>query len=311
LLMDLQRSFLDKRALDFLLSVPISTIKTTTIELITLGAEDIVEEALKKLAMFAVSSAPVFDANKQKLIGALSVLDLAVWIVRTYSASKGDKKHYDWSKVDEEFKTPIHKVLNGVDRFWPVADTESVATLINSYFKWRIHRAPVISGHEIVGHVSQSDVVAFLAKNLNHFEKLANLTLSEMELHSGPVLSVLKSMPLIEAFSNIVETKFTGIAVIDEQGRLVNNISASDLKGITRDTFWKLEMPIEKILGEKAKLPPLTCKPNDTFGDTIKRIADCKVHRIYVVDQQERPTNVITLTTIMKIFSQSGSGCFV
>jgi len=141
-------------------------------------------------------------------------------------------------------------------------------------------------------------------------EGILKKTLKELSLESGPVLSVLKGKPLIEAFSNIVETKFTGLAIIDDEGKLINNISASDLKGVTKETFWKLELPIEKILGDREKLPPLTCKSSDTLADIIQRVSDCRVHRIYVVDSSNHPTNVITLTTILRIFASQGSECF-
>jgi len=212
--------------------------------------------------------------------------------------------------LNKEWNLPIRNLLEfGIEPFWPVPDSESVSTLISSYFKWRIHRCPVISQKKIVGHVSQSDVVAFLAKNLKQLESLTNQTIQDLSLSTGPVLSVRKGEPLIKAFERIVETRFTGLAVIDDQGRLLNNISASDLKGITRESFFKVEMPIEKAID--TKLPPLTCRPQDTLGDVITRLADCRVHRTYVVDGDFHPTNVITLTTIMKLFSAPGTECFV
>jgi len=308
--MDLQKSFLDKKSQDFLNSVKIAAIKKNDVELITLQPNDTVETSLKKLAMNAISSAPVFDPNSQQITGSLSILDLAVFVVRTFSIVQGDKS-YDYAKLDDQFNLPVRQITQIVmDPYWPVNENETVSTLISSYFKWRIHRAPVTCNKQIVGHVSQSDIVAFLANNLKKVEGIVKRTLKELSLDTGPVLSVLKGKPLIEAFSNIVETKFTGLAIIDDQGRLVNNISASDLKGVTKDTFWKLELPIEKILGEREKLPPLTCKSDDTLADVIQRVADCRVHRIYVVDPSNRPTNVITLTTILRIFAPQGSECF-
>jgi len=308
--MDVQSSLLDKKTQDFLNSVKIASIKINEAELITLKPDDTVETSLKKLAMHAISSAPVFDGNFQKIMGSISILDLAVWVVRTFAIAKGDKT-YDYAKLDDSFNTTVRQLTQtGFEPFWPINENESLATLISSYFKWRIHRAPVTADKKIVGHISQSDAVAFLAQNRKYIDSMANKTLKDLSLESGPVLSILKGKPLIDAFTNIVETRFSGLAIIDEQGKLVNNISASDLKGVTKDTFWKLELPIEQILGERQKLPPLTCKPQDTLGDVIQKLVDCRVHRIYVVDSSNHPTNVITLTTILKVFAPKGSECF-
>jgi len=324
-------SHLDKKVRDFLDSVTVASIMKSSHELVTFKPNDTVEEALKKLATFAISGAPVFDQNEQKVLGYISVLDLVVWVVRTFAVSKGDRKDYDWSKLDQQFKMPISEILGehddffshkdlalpltpsseyGLDPFWPVPQDSTLRSLINSYFKWRIHRCPVAEKGKVVGHVSQSDVIRFLANNPKSLEGVLSKKLTDLGLDEGPVTCVLKGKSLIEAFNVMMETKFTGLAIIDEQGRLVQNISASDLKGVTKESFWKLEMPIENIIKEEKKLPVLTCSPKSTLDEVVKKLADCRVHRIYVVDNQNKPRNVITLTSIMKVFSESGSEAF-
>jgi CBS-domain-containing membrane protein len=294
----------------FLESTTVSSITRREGELVTLSPDETVEGALKKLSYHAISSAPIFDPNKQNITGYLSVLDLCVWVVRAFHQAKGDKT-YNWDVVDREFRSPVRGLLDyGIDPVWPVSEDQSLRSLISSCFKWRLHRAPVTSNRQIVGHVSQSDVIAFLAGHLKEIQPLASKTLKELGLQSGPVLSMPESASLVKGFSNIMETKFSGLAVIDAQGKLVNNLSAADLAGITRDTFWKLEKPVKSLFEEKQKLAPLCCKPEATFGEVIKMLADCRVHRVYVVDEQRRPVNVITLTSIMNVLSPFGSECF-
>jgi len=296
-------SFLDLKAESFLKSVPIKSIMKTERELITLSPDDSVEKALKTLSTNAITAAPVFDPYKQRIVGYLSVLDLCVWIVRTYNITKGDKQEIDRGKVDSAFLKPIWNLLDtGMEQYWPINQESSLETLINSYFKWRIHRTPVIDQNKIIGHISQSDVTAFLYNNANQFQKGFSKKLCELGLDTGPILSIPKGRPLIQVFNELLETKFTGLAILDEQGRLYNNISASDLKGITKETFFNLETPIEQIIRGKKKLPPVTCTKDDTIENVIKIMVDYKVHRIYVVDDKQRPTNVITHTTIMKLF---------
>jgi len=309
--MDLPLSPLDKKSSDFLDSISVASIKRGERELITLSPNETVEQVIEKLAIHNISSAPIFDGYKQNIVGSISVLDLAFWIVRTFSEAKGDRPKYDWKTVDREFRTPVRDIAEfAVDPFWPVPEELSLKSLVSSYFKWRIHRSPVTAHKKISGHVSQSDVVSFLAGHLHEMGTIVDKTLVDLELHSGPVLSILKGKSLIDAFSTIVENKFTGLAVIDEEGKLVNHFSASDLKGLTKDTFWKLELPLEKMFEGQKKLPPLQCRPEATFGEVIKKLSDCRVHRIYVVDEENRPVNVITLTTIMRVLSPLDSGCF-
>jgi len=296
------------RAKTLLNSVTVSSIKKLQEDVVTLCPNDSIEHALKKLSDWSISSAPVFDPNQQKIIGALSVLDLVVWVVRTYSTTN-DKKNFFLLK--KEFDRPIRELLQyGVDPFWPVSEDTTLATLINCYFKWRIHRAPVIHGHKFTGHVSQSDVIDFLASHSEALGSIMENTVEELGLSEGPVLSILKGMPLIDVFSNILETRYTGIAIVTATGELYNSISASDLKGITVERFHELEKPIETILKDREKLPPVTCKSETTLGEVIKTLSDYRVHRVFVVNKQGCPTNVITNTTIMKIFSPASSECF-
>jgi CBS domain-containing protein len=302
---------LDRKAREFLNSVNVAAIKRSELELICLAPTDTVEFALKKLSENAISSAPVFDANKQQIIGGVSVLDLTAWLIRTYTLARGDHKELDASKLTQEFNKPLQEIIPyGTDPCWPVTEETPLDVLVNCYFKWRIHKAPVVNDKHITGYVSQSDVVSFLSQHQVPLGPIMNKTLDELGLKEGPVLSVSKGLPLVEAFSNILETKFTGLAITDSDGRLFNNISASDLKGLTKETFGVLEKPIEKFIEEKKKLPPVTCTPDKTLGEVIKQLSDCRIHRIFVIDSQNRPTNVITHTTIMKLFSDN-SECFV
>ena len=114
----------------------------------------------------------------------------------------------------------------------------------------------------------------------------------------------------------------TGVAIVDLNGKLVSNLSASDLKGITESGFFKLEAPIfqvlettpHKVLYQKKfgknlkwliffliKLGTITIQAEDTFSYLLKLFAEKRVHRIYVVDNEGKPTNVITLTTVLKM----------
>jgi len=310
--MDHRSSIVDKKSLEFLSSVKIGAIKISEGELVCLNPEDTIEVALKKLNSHGISSAPVFDSNYQKIFGSISALDLAVWIVRTFSLMQGDKASSDSSKLEPHFQLPIHEVLDyGFCQQLPISEETSIANLISSYFKWRVHQIPVSSNKKITGFVSQSDVATYLANNLNELGPITIKTLKELELDCGPVLAIPAGKPLIDAFAHIVENKFLGLGVIDEKGKLVNNISASDVRGLTKETFWNLELSIEKNINLQNKLPPVTCKAENTFGEVLKKIVDHKVHRIFVVNEDNQPTNVITLTTIMKLLSPKGSECFV
>jgi hypothetical protein len=89
----------------------------------------------------------------------------------------------------------------------------------------------------------------------------------------GNVISISNEATLMKAFSRIVTHNISGLAVINShvtfflvisqsfQGKLVNNISASDLKGISVHSLYKMEIPIhEAFLYQGTKVTCSTFK---------------------------------------------------
>jgi CBS domain-containing protein len=59
---------------------------------------------------------------------------------------------------------------------------------------------------------------------------LSNKKLSEWHALSDNVLFVQESDIAVDAFNMLIEKRVTGLAVVNEVGKLVGSISASDLK---------------------------------------------------------------------------------
>jgi len=77
------------------------------------------------------------------------------------------------------------------------------------------------------------------------------------------------------------------------------------LKGISKETFFRLEYPIHQILLHLGanKRPPVVCSPNTNLNEVIDKFNKSGVHRIYVVDSDNKPLNVITLTDVLNVFT--------
>jgi len=163
---------------------------------------------------------------------------------------------------------------------------------------------------KIVGNVSQMDVIQFLHRNSHQFEKAMKKRLSQVGLDSGSIISATEEEKVIDAFSAIATSSIYGIAIVNKEGVLCGNISATDVKGITYETFWKLELPIKDYLSERRRLPLVVCGPEDTIGEVVRLLAEKRVHRVYVIDDIGKPINVVTLTSIMKVLSPPLSECF-
>jgi len=305
---------LDQKAFEFLQSVSVESIQRRDYELITISPSETALNALKILERNKISSAPIFDEKRQVIVGTISVMDLVVWIVRTYSLSKGDKdpNYFDIGQLTMELNTPVREVINwGLDPFWPVPGADSVLNLINNFLSWRVHRVPVVGeDRHITGSISQSDIVRMLHGAQNVLEALMKKSVKELNLEEGGVVSVLDTEPLIKAFGAIAETQYTGLAVVNSHNKLVGNVSASDLKGLTLDNFHKLNVPIREFLAN-AKKVPIRVKGDALLSEVVAKLAENRIHRVYVVDEEDKLLNVISLTSIMKVFSTNSEDPFL
>jgi len=284
---------------------------TTTRQLVALSADESISKTMHTLAQHGITSAPIFDAQQNKFIGFIDVLDLAVFV--SYVFYENSQKHphlYDPKELARRFALPIKDVINVSKRdpFWTVDSNETVSFLINNFLKLGIHRVPVAEDGKIIGIVSQSDVVRFLQKNKEHIGATVNKTVHELGLDKGYIVTVRNNATLMEACNVIIANDITGLPVVDySSGALVNNLSASDLKGLTEQSFFKLEAPLHQLFAGISKMPPVTCQPHNKLGDVLDMTARTGVHRVYVVDDKNHPVRAITLTDILQQFSRPGN----
>eukprot|EP01114_Cavostelium_apophysatum_P017569 TRINITY_DN5256_c0_g1_i1.p1 TRINITY_DN5256_c0_g1~~TRINITY_DN5256_c0_g1_i1.p1 ORF type:complete len:309 (+),score=47.55 TRINITY_DN5256_c0_g1_i1:135-1061(+) len=277
--------------------------------LITVSSADTVRTVLQLLAKNEITAAPVLDSASQDFIGFVDTLDLGMFIAGVFATNYQAHPHlYDPKELHRMFDLPVSEVINASNRdpFLPVRDQESVAFLINNFLRFGVHRVPLRDANDrIYSLVSQSDVIRFLQSKSQHIQTERHKTLEELGLNRGNVISITNEETLIKAFMHIVTHKISAVAVVDFQtGELINNLSASDLKGITEETFWRLESPIHHVLLHMGpqKLPAVTCTPNTNLGELLDKFAQYGVHRIYVVSPDHKPINVITLTDVLNVF---------
>jgi len=299
---------MDSSTKTFLERTPVGNIKKEIGKLITVSSTDSVAKVMQTLANSGITAAPVFDASAGTFVAFVDVLDLAMFACKVFASNYQEHPHlYDPKQLEDRFSLSVVEVINASNRdpFLPVSNHSNLAFLINNFLRFVIHRVPVSSDDRVVGIVSQSDVVKFLQKHPQEIRVQRSKTLTELGLDKGNVITITNNEPLIKAFTTILSHKISGLAVIDFQtGQILNNLSASDLKGLTQGSFFKLEVPIHQIfLYSGGKLPAVTCSPNSNLGEVIDLFEKTGVHRVYVVDGLMKPLNVISLTDVLNVFT--------
>jgi len=275
--------------------------------------------AFKTLAKHNILSAPVRAEDKQQYEGFIDVMDLLKYALTTITGEADEK--VQWATYARDIKTlqardvdisdtPISDVLAKfpTNKFCPVSQDGNLLQLVEDVFSTKqLHRAPVFdySGpHErLVGVISQSDVARFLADNIEKLGPSIQQTLTELKIsHTLPsVISVSDQAPAVHAFFLMYYNKVSAVAVVDTDGKLVANISASDLRGVSKNGLSSLLYTVKSFLLRSRDIPrhPLTCKLQSRLAQVIVRLGLFHLHRLWIVDGDDRPVGVVTLSDLL------------
>jgi len=145
------------------------------------------------------------------------------------------------------------------------------------------------------------------------------------DVMNGMIVVIPQDMSLQGAARRLMEYQVSGAPVVDEEGRCVGVISASDFVQWAGDggkarrpaiapgcvcSAWQI-LDAEQISSENRVRCFMTADPV-TVGQTtpVQKLAqmmlDARIHRVIVVDRQERPIGIVTSTDILAAFARAG-----
>jgi len=263
----------------------------------------------KGLVENRILSAPVFDPIRHTHTGFVDLVDIVAFFVTGLKG--GDETcELEAAKAFSSEKCAAVCDLSGRNPFCPVEGMAPLLSAIHMMAKWRVHRIPVIDSEgELITILTQSHVVKFLYLNMSIFSHLSMGTVENLHMMRSPVVSISSEQIALEAFITVHEKKVSGVGVVDETGKLVGNISASDLKLIGFDgthssrLYYSASQFLKLLAKERDALvePPIYVTLQSTFSDVVAKLVNCSVHRVYVVDTAFHPIAVITPLEVLKV----------
>ncbi|KAF8072382.1 CBSCBS2 [Scenedesmus sp. PABB004] len=190
------------------------------------------------------------------------------------------------------------------------------------------------SGLNVTHVVSQSDVVKLLWANKAVLGGALNQTVEQLELDAGKAFSVPASMTALEAFSQMARDHKSSVGVVDPAGgKLLGNLSVSDLRGLAVEDFPLLLLTVGEYIAARRGLPALSKADAlagkraeaATSGDwasllagapavsvtgastleaVLEALAVRGLHRVYVVDGDGKASSIITLTDVLRLITK-------
>jgi len=282
---------------------------------------DKVADVWKGLATHNFLSVPVLQKTKSKYYGFVDIYDIVKFVVDFFGETESLKNTDDWMKLvdsSEEFKKKtvndiMRYPLNTRNPFYPIHTGYSLLHAVEILAREKgLHRIPVIDQErKLITVITQTHLVDILYKNLDILGEKRNKPVGQMENYLEQVFTIHEEATAMDAFKMMVEKNVSGLAVIDNEGKLTSNISMKDLKAMSTDTrlFWRLYQTVHNFLlkvrkennetGGDRPRSVIVIKPLDTLETVIKKLNEYKIHRLFIVDDHRKPVGVISLKDVL------------
>lgn len=307
-------------------------------KVVTIDGSTLVEDACQILIDNNISSAPVLAQSKSPVsssierkksyIGMFDYGDLITYVLIVLKRSNFAMGDDDSSLEIKEIvrraiagqSVPV-RLASDLSRKNPFYSILSETTLLSvvEEFACGTHRVAVTkSDGDIQGMLSQSMVVDFLFKNVHNFsdlESLMNQTLRELGLGHNSVLSVNADSPVLDALTLMSKFGVSSLAVVGQMGVLLGNISITDVKYVIKSKNSLLWNTCFQFVGfvrsrqgiddGQDRYPVFDVKLDTTLYQTVAKLIATKAHRLWVTDDRNRASGVVSLTDVLRAIAKN------
>jgi CBS domain-containing protein len=285
--------------------------------LVVLPGNCTVEEALRRMTRYNISAVPVVKSKQDPtILGFAGMLDFLAYLGKLLSTEGTEELNLDEenlkSKTETFRKTSLSQIVDqsGRDPFHVMNGDESLSDAVQYYLKG-VHRIAITDDiGDIIGVISQWTVANYLATVPTGDkdwipvlrEPLCNVKFTRNVAYVNGRCSTLQS------FFRMHKDRVSSLAVVDDEGKLIGNLSVSDLKGyqLYLSNFTDLLQPVSQFLslirlkqGRQDNFA-VAFNPETHVKDVVEKLNEHIVHRAYVIDDNRKPIGVFSLTDLMQ-----------
>jgi CBS domain-containing protein len=284
--------------------------------LVLIGENSMIERALSRISTHNIHSIPVISKSGKGILGTIDVSDIINSLINFLENLSNPnltlQQNLRRDFMNQQVSSMISKEAYVISGHSPIYDA------VSNLIKFEQERLVVVDRvvekgiekfekmeNDVVGLITVSDILKFLVQNsmLMRKEKVFCLTLRELGIGKSIPKLVNSKTRVSEAFKMMGKLCSEGFAVVDDNGSLVGNLSASDLKGVTRTNCAILNSTVEDFLSRDLKKGwwqrPLCVDLDDTLYHCAHEFVSLGIHRMYVVDTIGRPIGEVNHRDIL------------
>jgi len=299
--------------------VPVDFVRRNS-ELVVIDSKASVPSALATLAMSGILSAPVIYSEGRIVIGVVDVLDLVKDIMNILKFGKSEKeleKRMVYQVIGAD-SSNLNKPNINHGKWMSVRTTDRLLNAMR-FMGTGLHRVMLSNiANNLVGVISQSDVMQLFSKypylssvrvklpKADQPQELRALLVKDLPFvkSADKVIKVGRSLPVWQVLECLWQNEISGVAVVDNDSKLVGSFSANHIKALDTSTFHYLLLPVEKyltLISSDSSLWATSCNiENTTFAELVHLIVSKRAHRVWLVSSDNTLRGLISLTDIIR-----------
>ncbi|TPX38256.1 hypothetical protein SmJEL517_g00033 [Synchytrium microbalum] len=265
---------------------------------ISISPDTTIKDALVLLKEKNILAFPLQSrSNVDKITSLVNVFDILL-----YGSDQIEKK----GKLD--LTRPVDEVLSLDDDresyLMQVFDyRDTLREVMNVFKTGHHHRAWISDAMNVLPSciMTQSDIIRYTYAHPDFqvgCDKQADLITLGLVPDARPIHSITINATAVQGFQTMRQQNVLALPILGKHNEIISTLSASDLRGLTEEKFGSFNQPVMDFLGSTAKVP-VTCTGADSLQSVIDKIIAKHVHRVWVVDGDNKVIGVVSLSDVI------------
>jgi CBS domain-containing protein len=290
--------------------------------LVMCSPDDLVVDVFRRMIDRNIFAVPVVSDETKDVVGMLDMWDIATYVMQHFGKERLGVEQSFWELVNQEYKFQ-EKRIHQLERHRHshhhhnhVSSTYSIFTVCEVMVHESVRIVPVIQSHQhphLVNVITQSQVIRWLNSHRELIGAKSQKLICQCEEMFKPVVTVSAENSAMSAFELMSNKRISGVAVVNDSGQLVENVSVRDVKLIGADAsmFWRMQqtvmqfthkLNVEYLHKHKHPRHVIYVTPTATIQDVMYWFVIFNIHRVYIVDNHvdRRPIGIASMRGILQ-----------
>ncbi|XP_034945019.1 flocculation protein FLO11 isoform X2 [Chelonus insularis] len=275
----------------------------TSAKLVIFDTRLAVKKAFFALVYNGVRAAPLWDSSKQQFVGMLTITDFIKILQKYYTSptvTMYELEEHELNTWRDVLKDEIHPLVS-------IGPDASMYDAIKTLIQNRIHRLPVIDPEteNVLYILTHKRILKFLFLYIHELPRPSHVSKTLRELRIGTfenIETATEETSIILALKKFVERRVSALPIVDSEGKLVNIYSKFDVINLAAEkTYDNLDVSLKDATEHRSDWfeGVQSCKLDETLFTVMERIVKAEVHRLVVVDEEEKVIGIISLSDLL------------